>query len=256
MNRGNLRLRALLAALFAVALLATGAIAAKPSAQLRKWNEKIQEAVTLLRRGESRPALDVVHPLLEEMQRDVVPGDGAGKAFGMAVMLQALAEAGLGEERAAAWHWQVAQQLEPSLEGWDLKEFGAAAEVLARHRLGVDAPPDAMEIDSSKPEIVGPKRHERAYDRKRPGAARKTPGPASGTIKGWGEDSLSLVAIIGVDGRASHPRFTQRPYDLALAVSASDWLLDAEFEPATRDGVPTACRFNWRLNYRSELWMR
>jgi hypothetical protein len=224
--------------------------AREPNPLVRKWNQQLQTAVGQLRAGQPQAAFETTDRLLGEMTKKVVPGDGSGKAFAMGLTLKALAEASLGQVRVASWHWQVAQQLDPAMESWNLSDFGAAAEILARHRLSADPPPDAIDLEAGDLNVVKPQRREREYDRKYPGVAKRLPNSSTSSMERGMDDGLVIVVVIGVDGLATHPRFARQPNDLALAVSGADFLLHSEFEPAKRDGVPVASRYRWSLNLR------
>ncbi len=84
-----------------------------------------------LRRQEWLPARAAALELIEKTRTRLVGSELAGP-----VSRLALAEAGWGQEEAAAWHWHVAQNLDRSiLSTQDLASFGAAGEMLARHPL-------------------------------------------------------------------------------------------------------------------------
>ena len=200
--------------------------------------------VGLLHQRESANAAAITTKLLDEMQREVVPGAGAGKAFGMALMLHALAEAGMQNERDAAWHWQMAQQFDPELERWDLREFGAPAEVLARHTLTADPTPDVPRIGEAGAE--GIERPERIA-----GSLGKLASSEFTRLHGR-EETLILNVVIDEEGVPSHPRILQWSPDLSFALSSGESVRGFRFRPATRAGVPVAVRYSTtsRITFR------
>lgn len=221
-----------------------GHSAKKPSPILKSWNERIQEVVELLHQGESVPAGVITTKLLLEMQQAVVPGAGAGRAFGMALMLQALAEAGMQNERDAAWHWQVAQQFDPDLEKWDLREFGAASGVLARHTRTADPVPDLPRLGTpAAQEISRPEMISRSND---------PPQPSDTTRRRRGDDLVLLQLVIDEQGVASHPQLLRWPGDLSFALSSCEWARGLSFRPATKGGEPVAVIYALSASYRSK----
>lgn len=229
------------ATVVACALLAVPVQAKKENPLLRSWNQSLQEAVALLRQQESSRALGITEKLLTEMRKKVFPGEGSAKAFGMALMLHAVAEAGLEREADAAWHWQVAQQMEPALESWDLSEFGPPAEILRRHRLTADPAPSVPAGDLRALGIVPPE--------KLPGGAMPMPSQATRDL--GREELIVLNAVIGADGVPTHPRFVQLPGDLAFALGAAEWMRESRFRPAQLDGKPIAVSYTLTAKFRT-----
>ena len=197
--------------------------------QVDGWNARIQETVQLLRAGNAAQARATIDPVVAEMTREVDPGKQAGHAVALALMLRALAEAGGGDERGAAWDWQVAQQLDPSIESWDLHEFGAAGEVLARHRLSADPVPavptgtELEELGGTKPKIVD-RGGQPAYLEN----ARK---------RHW-TGAIAVAVVIDAAGRASHPRVVQGSHEVGMVLATCEYVRGITFAPAERDGQP------------------
>lgn len=222
------RLRVLAAAILVCGLALPTPSVAK-NKQVDTWNARIQETVQLLRAGNATAARATIDPVVAEMTREVDPGKQAGHAFGLALMLRALAEAGSGDERGAAWDWQVAQQLDPSIESWDLHEFGAAGEVLSRHRLSADPVPalptgtELEKLGGTKPKIVD-RGGQPAYLEN----ARK---------RHW-TGAIAVAVVIDAAGRTSHPRVVQGSHEVGMVLATCEYVRGITFAPAERAGQP------------------
>lgn len=232
--------------LVAVALVC-GLVLPSPSSgkdkKVEGWNARIQETVQLLRSGSAAQAFATIDPVLGEMTREVNPGKKADHAIGLALMLRALAEAGRGDERNATWDWHVAQQLDPALESWDLREFGAAGEILTRHRLSTDPVPSAP--TSKELEKAGAKGPTILTRGRQPGYVEKA------RLRRW---TGTIVLAVRVDeaGLPTYPRLVAGSYEVATVLDTCEYARALTFTPATRDGRPTAAIWDLTVNYRLE----
>lgn len=219
---------------------------AVPSSSLGKgnvdsWNDRIQESVRLLRLGEASQARAIIAPVLEEMTRSVNPSKGSARAFGLALMLRGLAEAGEGHEREATWDWHLAQQIDPSLERWDLHEFGAAGAVLDRHRLARDPVPPTPEGDArekaggAKPEAILPE--------------PKWSGVDSTRARRW-KSPIVIGARVDEQGIPTYPRIVRKPAELDMVLVASEHLRARRFVAPQWEGKPVAFMYSFRLEYK------
>jgi hypothetical protein len=205
------------------------------------WNARIQETVGLLRLGNATQARATIDPVIEEMTREVNPGKKAGHAFGLALMLRALAEAGSGDERKATWDWHVAQQLDPAIENWDLREFGAAGEILARHRLSLDpvpAAPTGKELKNAGaqgPEILTRGRQPEYVEKAR--------------LRRW-TGAIVVATRIDAAGVPTYPRIVQGSEEVATVLATCEYVRELTFTPAMRDGQPIAAIWDLTVNYR------
>lgn len=236
-----IRLLALLAAALVSGLALPSPASGK--ANVASWNTRIQETVRLLRAGNATQARATIAPVIEEMTREINPGKNAAHAFGLALMLRSLAEAGSGNERLATWDWHVAQQLDAPLEQWDLREFGAAGEVLARHRLSNDpvpAAPTSKELEKSgepKPTILTRGRQPNYLEKSR--------------LRRW-MGAIVLAARIDAEGLPTYPRIVQSSEEIAMVLSTCEYARELTFTPAQRDGRPIAAIWDLTVSYRLE----
>lgn len=229
--------------LAAVALVC-GLVLPSPSSgknkQVDTWNARIQETVQLLHAGNAQEARATIDPVVAEMTREIDPGKQAGHAVALALMLRALAEAAGGDERGAAWDWQVAQQLDPSIESWDLHEFGAAGEVLARHRLSADPVPamptlkELEEAGASQPKVLD-RGGQPAYLEN----ARK---------RHW-SGAITVAVVIDAAGFASYPRVLRASHEVGMVLATCEYIRGITFGPAQRDGQPIPAMYSVVMNF-------
>ena len=223
------------AATAAVVLLA-GALAAPSSAQPQlgaKWRGAITRADQDLQAGRSERVRKKMSRLLEEMKSKIESGPGAGWYLGSAAAMRAVAEAGLGNERQAAWDWHMAVSLHSEYEGMDLARYGEAGAVL-RTALEADA---AETVANMNPSFEPPKR-------------LQAPEPAYPLAKKAAclEESIVIDSAIGRDGVPFRPRLMTPSYPV-MGLAAMETLRDWRFEPARLAGEPTAVRFTLVTNF-------
>ncbi|MEO7794701.1 MAG: energy transducer TonB [Thermoanaerobaculia bacterium] len=235
------RWRVLLAAVLVSGTMLPGASLAKDDLSL--WNARIQETVQLLRAGNAAQARATIGPVLEEMTNEVNPGKNATHAFGLALMLRALAEAGSGNERLAIWDWHIAQQIDATMERWDLREFGAAGEVLAHHRLSSDPVPVAP--TSKELEKAGGQAAVMLQRGRQPTYVEKS------RLRRW-MGSIVLAALIDREGLPGYPRIVRGSDEVAIVVATCEYARGLEFTPASLEGKPIAAIWDLTVNYRLE----
>lgn len=123
-----------------VLLLAAGlaATAAEGGRGAKGWDEQLERVTAAIEEGRYGPARSSARALVEEMARLLDEASRRGdeaqdrEIFGIALSRLALAEAGLGQEDDAVWHWWVAQSFHPGLADADLARHGAPGSLLER----------------------------------------------------------------------------------------------------------------------------
>lgn len=236
-NRQMVHLAGLLSLLFAA-----GPSSGKDK-KVDTWNERLQETVQLLRAGNPTQARATIDPVLEEMREEVNPGKQAGHAFALALTLRALTEAGSGNERGATWDWHIAQQLDPPIESWDLHEFGAAGEVLARHRLAADPVPPALTSEELKKAGGQPPRSL--------SHGRGLIYPEKSRLRRW-EGSILVKVRIDEKGIPTYPRIVWSSHEVAAVLAACEFARELVYSPATLEGRAVAVLSEHKTSYRIE----
>lgn len=236
--------------LLLVVLSSTPAFAGR--SKVDDWNTRLQSVLERVKRGEFAPARKDADGLLNDMMDRLDPtSKNAAHAFGLVLLARGLAEAGLGHEREAAWDFQVAQQIDPPLESWDLAEFGATGEILVRHRLDADPQPEIP--DSEELERQGAKLPARVDDGSQPKMPRSIPFPPE-------RDYLTIISFaIDSSGVATHPRIEVNDPHPGFVIAVLDFLRNARFEPAKLGGKAFEAGSTFSLRFKAGVeidWRR
>lgn len=157
------------------------------------------------------------------------------------LVLEALADAGLGDESLALCRWNAAQNLDPNLVKADLSNFGDAGTLLTRH---------AKPAAAANPELLNPTepiRLDQAPSGKPPQSSGEVARPEIlsksppeyplAARKAKLEGKVIVEAVIEKDGHILQTRLLQtQPKGLGL--SAVDAICGWSFKPATLKGEP------------------
>jgi TonB-like protein len=234
--------RILVAALLAGAL-ALPALGQAPAAQApaagdpgSDWQARTEAVIGQLQRGEWAAAESGSNELLREMVAWIAGGQAAPRSLALITAFRALAEAGLGREDDALWHWAIAQQVAPEIADMKMANFGAAGALL------LEQPPRRTCEEASREggDIVKPQATERPRPQY-PDALR-----AAG-IHG----TVTIEAVIGVDGTPRSPRLLTPEAPPTLVLAAAESLRVSRFTPARRAGE--AVPFCFSSSMRFEL---
>ncbi len=205
-----------------------------PAGRLEGWRRRMDGIDAKVRAGATEEALAAARALVEEMATASVLGgsDLLARAEG----LVALAEAALGRDDDAVWHWQVAQNLDLGLRYRDLAPYGGAGDLLRRHPLRLPAtrpaPGGAANDGEETPE--------------RPPRARVAPEARFDAATLGHPDVARIEVLVGSDGRPREPVVLSGESP-GLLLTALDALGEWRFTPAERGGRPVAVRFEATL---------
>ena len=201
-----------------------------PPEALAAWRLQLQAAEALLGAGQWQEALDASLQLTPEIVAGI--RDGGSDLLAQAVAQQALAEAGLGLEEEAIWHWQMAQILALHYRILDLSGYGAAGKILELYR-------------SQRPDIADSGK-ERAL-----AVVRQATEPTYPEYAAALNDFGIFEILVDADGKPRAPRIVagRAPGLLHAALEAlSTWT----FEPPP-DGVPETLRVQMVLSPKAPL---
>ena len=208
-------------------------------ARVAEWNQRIATAVADLHAARWAPARGTMNDLVGEMIESIDPGKNAGKAFASALTLRAVAEVGLGNEREAAWDWQVAQQLDGNLEENPPSGFGEADAFLVRHTLHLDPPPTGLsEADKKRTDFVRPRPRTQPEIRFVENVRSRR-----------GTGTVNLETFVDETGQLSHPRIGSASVEPAALVATIESLRNWSYEPARLAGQPVAVRNGLSVRY-------
>lgn len=197
-----------------------------------------------LRRGEWERAQAVMRARLDTLFKETdqpltfySPGPSPVEALARL----AVAEAGLGREADALWHWQAAQALGSAPLGPEqLRLFGAPGAFLDRHpRRRPDEAPAGMTVrraGDGGPPFVPPRHLE-----------GEIATPAAGSEPIGYPEWLRVQVVVGADGNVSRPVLLQST-SWRLAYRVLEGLRSWRFEPARVDGAPVAAFHEVQVN--------
>jgi hypothetical protein len=204
---------------FAVAASSSGATGQTPAMPADAPPE-LAAIDAQLHRGEWEPARAAALARIEaELANPAAPG------LARSVARLALAEAGLGRQEDALWHWGAAQNLDhAALSPAELAAFGAAGELLARHPLRrLDETPAGLTVYRQDDLKVQPAR-------RIAGEIPQLPKPPKGAEGGV----LRIQGIVDLEGRFREPTVVGEgsPASIYRVLEA---LREWRYAPARRD---------------------
>lgn len=229
----------------------------------RPWNEQLNTLESHLRQSRWEPARQAADNLAREIAErsggpkidhrehaqgpdavslDGLPAPEEGLTLGRAVAYQAIAEAALGRQEEARWHWYLAQNLDSSLRKLDLTPYGTAGDFLRHHVL---APPE--EQHAELPDVLDPVRPEGAASTSFKGPERKKtvypqrPQDLSGRDR-FSETVFTLITV-NKEGLIEQPLVVSGGLFPGMLYKAFDALRQWRYSPATLDGKPVPYRY-------------
>lgn len=200
-------------------------------------NAELGHIVQVLAQRNWEQARESAHRLAESLVRQSADPGQNRRTLGRAAAYEAIAEAALGLERAATWHWYVAQNLDPSVADMDLSAYGGAGERLRSYRLlpAAEQQPltDVYDPEGNPGSFRHPKRTAVVYPQ-RPHALSE-------------KDRFSHVVFVQVtideDGTLTQPLVMDAAFYPGLVYNAFEALRDWSYRPATVAGEPVPFRF-------------
>lgn len=213
----------------------------------RMANDQLQ-VVDLLQAGKWKEAKALAHQqlLVAAGYVDQYPGVAA-----TALALDALADAGLGDESPAVCRWNAAQGLDPKLLNADLSPFGAPGRLLQSHPFKAP-PPDADKRPQDLPgahmekgETIAGETHAPEY------LSQPRPEYPPMARQAKQEGKVVIESILEKDGSVSHVRVLEHQ-PLGLDVSALYAVCGWRFKPATLKGEPVRVYYVLTVNFKIE----
>lgn len=217
----------------AVGLLLLTVYAGQADAATDKWVKEISRLEEHLAKKDWKGALDRAVEVRQKMVERIDEAEDLIKPLAQALALQALAEANLGRDDDALWHWQAAQGWLEGLEKKDLAPYGRAREVLA------NPPSPAVAPVTAGKGSYQPVRIRQAAHPVYPGSLRKT----------GKEGKVRVRLIVGPDGRPSRPAVLAAGIVPSMAFPVLDALRQWRFDPATDSKRPLAVEYEIEVRY-------
>lgn len=205
------------------------------------WQHRLAEADQMLEQGRWKKAKRTANRVLDEMCDRIQSGSGIDHLLASAVVIRAVAEAGLGDQESAHWDYMAAQTLEAEYSRMSFEKYGPSASSFEDWRVGSEENPwgkdEIPNVSRLSGEIQPP---ERVHS-----PAPKYPfGKRFGCIEG----PIQIQAVINEQGYLTWPKLltTQDP---VLGFAAIEALRDWRFKPAHVDGKPVRVFFKVVINF-------
>lgn len=258
-NRSTYR-TAVLALLGLAALAALVAPAEAAEIRPETWNDRVQELEEMLVAGRFRKARSLSEKLVEEMAQGLTTGEAADRAMGTALAQLALAEAGIGKEDAALWHWGLALSFRPDLAAPDLAPYGAAGQLLERRREDWQAPEAGLDpeaalararsAEGATPPLV---RYEdlEGVEAKPPRKLSPASPQATAGLRLHGQPDLTILTmVITPEGRLRSPRVVKHSFPGWAYTIAETARKEWRFSPADVEGEPVEVLYTLTIQWQ------
>lgn len=206
-----------------------------------RWQGRLQRVEKELESGAWKDALEDSAKLREKMVAKVDDAVELLPWAAQTLVLQAIAEANLGRENDARWHWYAAQSYLDDLPQLDLSGYGRAAELLS-----------SLSAEEMPAEWMSPAPSEEKKERYREVKIRQPVEPRfpKSLSRSAMEGKVSLEVVIDPSGRARRPRILDAGLVPTMAFPVLDALRQWQFEAARRGGEPVAVLYQLRIDYR------
>jgi TonB family protein len=218
-----------------IAMLAADAHAVQPG-RAEEWNATLVTTSRMIKSGEYAKALPILSGLMTEMLRILGPSDATTYVLAVPLIQLALAEAGTGNQKAALWHWYMAQTLYPKTAESDLSMFGDPGTYLKKNIL---KNPRRDDCRREHPEGYVP-----------PKVVKNVQPVYPQGMRDFKVRGLVVIDVtIGADGIPREPRLVQ-PLATPVALTALEALRNWTFKPAEVKGKPIESTFCLTINFK------
>jgi len=193
-----------------------------------RWATAIARLEKCLAEKDWKATLDRAVRVRQSMVERIDDTEELLKPLAQTLALQALAEANLGRDDDAVWHWQAAQGWLEGLEMKDLSAYGRAKEILAAPMPPTSLPAAPSAPPGATPPTAGPVRYQQVKIRQ---AVR--PVFPSSLRKSGKEGKVRVRLIVGADGHPRQPRVLTAGVVPSMAFPVLDALRRWLFDPAS-----------------------
>lgn len=209
------------------------------SIEAADWDRPLQRLEALLEAGEYRRVVKRAPKVRSRIVADISEAAESTRPAAETLVIQAVAEANLGRDDDALWHWYLAQSYLPGLPDLDLGSMGRAAELLEGR--GVEDLPPEMAL---APAAEG--------SRYREVKIRATHAPTfpKSLAKSGREGVARIRFLIDDQGRQSRPMVVDGGFVPTMAFPVAESLRRWRFAPAEEDGKPLHVWYELEIHYR------
>jgi TonB family protein len=183
------------------------------------------------------------------MRDEVGTGPAAAHTLAVATALRAVAESGLGRNEDAAWHWDMALNLDPEIAKVDVSPYGAPAEALRSRQLR----PMPLPAEGEGIRVVGGDGGPRP-EVERPKLVKRTKPKFPAQLRDQRTQGGAVVeCVIGRDGRPRDPHVLRvLAGGPSMVYESLEALRQWRFAPARLKGEPVEVYFTLMVNFRIE----
>jgi TonB family protein len=188
--------------------------------------------------------------------------EDAAYSLAVASVFRAIAAAELGRQDEAAWSWDTALNLDPSVAKTNLSPYGPAAAELRKRTLRpveTELNPEYMRLVDETGKVEFVKTDEEGQGKvRRPRVSRQVSPRYPQGLRGLRKEGwVAVSSIIDTDGRLRNPLVIKtQGGGPAMKYAALEALRAWRFEPATRDGKPVKVQYVLTINFKESKKVR
>ena len=234
------------ALLVLVMLSPAPAPAQKEHVAASEWWPDVKKVEKTVRSERWKTAQKQAHKLAEEILGRSWYGPDLRRILAELALFQAVAEANLGDQRAAVWHWHMANNLDFKTRMRDLAPYGSAAKLLLEHPLR-----DHREVPVGF-KIVRPSESFERPVMPRQWATPEIVNNTGAAIEGSGDCNVEL--IVDERGVLHHPVLLSTHLHPVVIYETLDHMRELRLEPARVDGEPADFVFLLTVKFHVIRW--
>lgn len=212
---------------------------APPAAADARAERQLDDLEALLTRGEHLKVIERSERLRARLVARAGADDAALEPAARTLVLQAIAEANLGRDDVALWHWYAAQSYLPHLPELDLAAYGRAREIL-EGRAVADLPASQQAPAAPEGARYRAVRIRHSVEPTYPKSLRR-----SGR-----QGKVRLKLVVDASGEPRRPVVLDGGLVPAMAFPVLDSLANWRFDPATEDGNAVPVWYEIEVAYR------
>lgn len=242
---------------FAPVALALAAVAWAGSGRAQQWSRpgssewepEVRKVVEKLREHRWKAARRNAESLADEVMRSSWYGPGLGHVLAELALARAVADANLGRDRQAIWHYHAATNLDFRIRTRDLAPYGEAAKLLYEHKLRARGEtPAGFENRETTPLV--------RFERPQPPDMKTTPTILNNTASTReGSSDFHVEVIVGKEGKLHHPVVVSDYVHPIVTYAVLRWLEDLPpFEPGRVEGEPTDSLYDLVVDFKIGRW--
>ena len=203
-----------------------------------KWERAVENLESQLRRGDWKRTMERCVTQRNKMIDKFTDPAINLELVAQTLLLQAVAEANLGRDDDALWHWFSAQNYLDGLAELDLSDMGRAQSVLGGRSLA-DIPEATGSSDQSE------RSRYREVKIKKP----VRPTYPKALVKSGIEGGVVIKVIVGTDGMPHQPVVLEAGLRPLMAFPALEALRSWRFTPAQESEKPIAVYYELKIDY-------